>query len=215
MPPPASAPTRRDTLKRPAAYDRNWPAAGGHERLLRRCETRKAEAGHRASSEKSDGHVWVGRVTSSTSGPVIHRAAPAAYRVRPPVNEWLAGFCGTAGCGGGRQSTSGVGARCPSPQDSTGSNQSVDWSGLSGSSLDMQRHGQTKLRRRSIARAISSTGAQPTVQAPYASPATSLSTAQHAQPVGQAAGCSGRLKDKLLVRQALGVALGVQVRCNE
>ena len=46
--------------KRPSATGDNWPAAGGHERLLRRCETRKAEAERRAALGRSDGQQWVG-----------------------------------------------------------------------------------------------------------------------------------------------------------
>ena len=38
---------------------RSWPAAGGHERRLRRCETREAAAERRAALGKPDGRVWV------------------------------------------------------------------------------------------------------------------------------------------------------------
>lgn len=45
-------------------------------------------------------------------------------------------------------------------------------------------------------------------------PKTSLSTAQHAQPVGSVVGCSGRLKDNLYMRQPLGVELDIQVQTS-
>jgi hypothetical protein len=50
---------RRGKNSECAVKDGLWPAAGGHERLPRRCETRKAEAERRAASEKPDGQVWV------------------------------------------------------------------------------------------------------------------------------------------------------------
>ena len=37
----------------------SWPAAGGHERLLRGSETRRVSADHPAAMETPDGRVWV------------------------------------------------------------------------------------------------------------------------------------------------------------
>ena len=61
--------TRRSSAVRDLDSDRfgkvaSWPAAGGHERLLRRCETREAEAERWSALEKPDGREWVGTTCS-------------------------------------------------------------------------------------------------------------------------------------------------------
>jgi hypothetical protein len=57
----------------PLVNGRKWPCAGGHERPLRRCGTRRIRVCRPAASERTDGLLWV--ATSPTASRVRRRKA--------------------------------------------------------------------------------------------------------------------------------------------
>ena len=66
--------------------DCNWPAAGGHEGLLRRSETRKAEAERRAALEQPGRPVWV-ETTRPRASASAHRTFSVGYPAKIPADR--------------------------------------------------------------------------------------------------------------------------------